>query len=100
MLLDGEIEVTLRGQTSVVRAGDTVNIPANAPHSFRNASDRPARMLCTCSPAGQDAFFLAVGDLVPSRTSPPPELDDAARAERIARAVRFAPQFRTELLGP
>ncbi len=46
-LLDGEIEVTFRGATSVVRAGETANIPANAPHHFRNASgDR--RGCCAC----------------------------------------------------
>ena len=37
-ILDGEIEVTFRGAKSVVRAGETANIPANAPHHFRNAS--------------------------------------------------------------
>lgn len=97
-MLDGEIEVTFRGQTSVLRTGETANVPANAPHFFHNASERPARMLCTCSPSGQEAFFLAVGDRVPTATSPPPSLDDDARAERIAKATRLAPQYRTELL--
>ena len=32
ILLDGEMEATFRGKKSVVRAGDTINIPANAPH--------------------------------------------------------------------
>ncbi len=99
-VLDGEIEVTFRGETSVVRTGSSVNVPANAPHAFRNRSDRAARMLCTCSPPGQEEFFLAVGDLVGSRTAPPPELDDAGRAERVARAQRLAPLYRSELLGP
>ena len=49
-ILDGEIELTFRGEMSTARTGDTVNIPANAPHVFRNASDRPARMLCLCAP--------------------------------------------------
>ncbi len=38
MLLEGELEFTFRGEKSVVRAGSTVNIPANAPHGFKNAS--------------------------------------------------------------
>src|SRR6185437_2829320 len=53
-MLDGEVEFTFRGETMVARIGETVNIPANAPHSFRNASDRPARLLCVCSPSGQE----------------------------------------------
>ncbi len=97
-ILDGEIEVTFRGATSVARAGDTVNIPANAPHAFRNASDAPARMLCVCSPSGLEEFFAAIGDPVDSRTAPPPVLDEAAIAARRARAVELAPAYRTDLL--
>ena len=99
-VLEGEIEVTFRGAKSVARAGETVNIPANAPHMFTNASDRPARLLCMCSPAGQEEFFMAVGDPVSSRTEPPPELDEAAQAARKAKAEALAPQYRTELLQP
>ena len=78
-LLEGEIEFTFRGAKTVVRAGETVNIPANAPHFFRNASGRPVRLLCMCSPAGQEEFFMAVGVPVASRTEPPPKLDVAAQ---------------------
>jgi hypothetical protein len=35
-LIEGEIEFTFRGKKSTVRAGSTVNIAANAPHSFLN----------------------------------------------------------------
>jgi quercetin dioxygenase-like cupin family protein len=98
-VLDGEIEATFRGEKSVVRAGETVNIPANAPHSFTNASARPARLLCVCSPAGQEDFFEAVGVPVDSRTAAPPELDEAAQAAFVAKAQELAPQYRTELLG-
>jgi quercetin dioxygenase-like cupin family protein len=99
-VLDGEIEFTFRGATSILRAGETVNVPANAPHAFRNATDRAARMLCVCSPPGQEEFFMAVGVPVASRTEPPPELDEAARAAFIAKAGALAPLYRTELLGP
>ena len=33
-MLEGEIEVTFRGQSSPLRAGETANVPANAPHLF------------------------------------------------------------------
>jgi quercetin dioxygenase-like cupin family protein len=97
-ILDGEIELAFRGVTTVARAGDTVNVPANAPHVFRNAADRPARLLCLCSPAGQEEFFRAVGVPVATRTEPPPALDDAGTAAFIAKAVALAPQYQTELL--
>jgi quercetin dioxygenase-like cupin family protein len=99
-ILDGEVELTFRGVTATARAGDTVNVPANAPHVFRNNAERPARMLCLCSPAGQEEFFRALGVPVAGRTERPPALDEAATAAFIAKAVALAPQYRTELLGP
>ena len=98
-VLEGEIEVTFRGEKSVVRVGETINVPANAPHSFRNASERPVRLLCLCAPSGQDEFFLAIGDPVASRTAPP-SLDETAQAERREKAMALAPQYRTEILKP
>lgn len=44
-LLEGEIEATFRGEKSVVRAGETLSIPANAPHSSPTLPNRP----CGCS---------------------------------------------------
>jgi quercetin dioxygenase-like cupin family protein len=84
-VLEGEIEVTYRGQTSRVRAGQTANVPANAPHAFRNAGDQTVRLLCMVSPAGLEEYFAEVGDAVQSRTSPAPELDEAEAAARMAR---------------
>src|ERR1700744_1250471 len=75
VLLEGEMEATFRGEKSVVRAGETVNIPANAPHQFHNSSSKPVRMLCICSPAGNEKFFQEVGVTVATRTTAPPRLD-------------------------
>jgi quercetin dioxygenase-like cupin family protein len=97
-ILDGQIEFTFRGVSVVARAGETINVPANAPHVFRNVSERPARLLCLCSPAGQEEFFKEVGVPVAHRTEAPPALDEAATAAFIARAVALAPKYRTELL--
>jgi len=99
-VLEGEIEVTFRGQTSVACAGDTINVPANAPHGFTNSAEQPARLLCMCTPPGQEEFFALVGAPVATRTSPPPEVSDDEAAERMATAVALSPQYRTELLLP
>jgi quercetin dioxygenase-like cupin family protein len=97
-LLDGELNFIFRGANQVLRAGETINVPANAPHQFQNTSSEPARMLCICSPAGQEEFFLEVGVPVATRTTPPPKLDEAAQAEFKAKAAALAPKYRTELL--
>ena len=84
----------------MVRAGETIHIPANAPHQFHNWSAKAVRQLCTCSPAGTENFFRELGIAVATRTTPPPMLDEVARAEFRAKAERLAPQYRTELLAP
>jgi quercetin dioxygenase-like cupin family protein len=99
-LLEGEVEVTFRGEKSTARTGETLNIPSNAPHQFHNASDRPARLLCVCSPAGQDEFFMEVGIPVASRTATPPKLTAAEQAAFMAKSEALAPKYRTELLKP
>jgi quercetin dioxygenase-like cupin family protein len=97
-VLEGEVEFTFRGEKSVARTGATLNVPANAPHSFRNESGAPARLLCICAPAGQEELFLAVGDPVQHAEGPPPQLSDAQRAERGAKARSLAGRFRTEFV--
>jgi len=97
-ILAGEIELVFRGEVRLASAGSTVNIPANAPHSFKNKSNEPARLLCMCTPAGQEEFFVAVGDPVGSRIAPPPSLSQEEREERMQRAKSLSARFRTELL--
>jgi quercetin dioxygenase-like cupin family protein len=97
-LLDGELEFTFRGETITVSQGATVNIPANAPHHFRNTSGKTAHALCMCTPAGLEEFFAAIGEPVASRTAPPPERSADERAERGKQAAALAPKFRTEFL--
>ena len=99
-ILEGEVEATFRDQRSVVRAGETIHIPANAPHSFTNSSERAVRLLCVCAPAGQEELFAQVGVPLTNRTSPPPKLDAAEQAAFIKKALELAPKYRTELLKP
>jgi mannose-6-phosphate isomerase-like protein (cupin superfamily) len=97
-ILEGEIEFTFRGEKRVAGAGQTINIPANAPHFFTNTSGIQARMLCMCTPAGQEEFFLAIGERVESRTTAAPELSPEKKIEFMKKAEALAPKFRTELL--
>jgi quercetin dioxygenase-like cupin family protein len=99
-VLDGEIQVTFRGETLVARAGETINVPANAPHAFTNAGHAPSRLLCMCAPSGQDEFFTLVGQPVATRTETPPPLDADGQAAFIARSKALAPEYKTELLLP
>jgi quercetin dioxygenase-like cupin family protein len=99
-VLEGEVELNFRDEHFVAKAGETVNVPANAPHAFRNASGQAARLLCMCTPPGQEAFFTAVGAPVTSRTESPPALDEEVQTAFIAKSKALAPEYRTELLLP
>jgi len=99
-VLDGQVQVTFRGKTIVAKAGETINVPANAPHSFTNASGAPARLLCLCAPAGQEEFFTLAGQPVATRTEAPSPLSPDEQAAFIARSRSLVPQFKTELLPP
>jgi quercetin dioxygenase-like cupin family protein len=97
-LLDGELEFTFRGKTQTAKAGETVHVPANAPHQFRNAGDRPARMLCICAPGGQEQFFEEIGVKVGTRTEAAPRPEGKAAEELMRKALALGPKYRTEMV--
>ncbi len=97
-VLEGEIEVTVRGEKSIAHTGQTLHIPANAPHFFTNAGESAARLLCLCAPAGQEEFFAQVGVPVPTRRSTPPKLSRVEAEELKKKTKELATKYRTELL--
>ncbi len=99
-VLEGQISLTFRGEEVTAHAGQTVNIPARAPHSFTNATDQPARLLCLVSPPGIEQYFAAFGDELPSRTSPAPTLSDEQLQQKLEDAAPVADRFRIENLPP
>jgi quercetin dioxygenase-like cupin family protein len=99
-VLTGQIEATFRGTKSTIQAGETIHIPANAPHAFTNAADTPARLLCICAPAGQEDFFTQLATPVPTRTTPPPQPPPEAEEEFKKKAQQLAPKYKTEFLSP
>jgi quercetin dioxygenase-like cupin family protein len=100
-VLEGSIEVRVGDAPPVVlEQGDSANIPANAPHSFRNAAEVEARLLCTVVPSGLEKFFAEFGDPVANRTSPAPELSDAEREQRLRIARAKAPEYGMGFVPP
>jgi hypothetical protein len=73
-----------RGQPHQAYGGWSVNIPQR---SFKNNSDKPARLLCMCAPSGQEKFFVPAGD------ARPPKLSKAEQAERRTTAKALSPSI-------
>ena len=95
-VLEGEITFTVKGERIVAQAGTFANMPVGTPHSFKNESDRPARMLISVAPAGLEQMFFEVG--VPlaegATTTAPP-----TKAE-IDKMVAVAPRYGIEIKLP
>ncbi len=94
-VLEGEITFQVDGQRLVASAGMFANMPVGTPHSFKNESGRPARMLISVAPAGLEEMFFEVGVPLPegATTALPPT------REEIEKLLAVAPKFGVEIRG-
>jgi quercetin dioxygenase-like cupin family protein len=95
-ILEGEITFQVDGVTRVATAGMFANMPVGVPHSFKNASDKPAKMLISVAPAGAEQMFFEVGVVLPdgATTALPP-----SKAE-IEKLLEVSPKYGIEILVP
>lgn len=85
-VLEGEITFTVNGEKVVATAGTFANMPVGTPHSFKNESGKPAKMLISVAPAGLEQMFFEVG--VPlaegATTAAPPTKDEIEKLLAVA----------------
>src|SRR5271156_2546635 len=60
-VLEGEITILVGDKRFVASPGMFANMPVGSLHSFKNETDRPARMLISVAPAGLEKMFFEVG---------------------------------------
>jgi len=64
-VIEGTLEVFMNGKWSPVNAGETATVGAGAPHSVRNASKEPARIVNIHQPAQRfESFFRDMHRLI------------------------------------
>src|SRR5881398_2412841 len=85
-VLEGEITFTVNGERAVATAGTFANMPVGTPHSFKNESDRPAKMLLSVAPAGLEQMFFEFGVPLPegSTTALPPKKEENEKLLAVA----------------
>jgi quercetin dioxygenase-like cupin family protein len=95
-ILDGEITFTVNGERLLAGPGAFANMPTGSLHSFKNESDRPARMLISVAPAGLENMFFEVGTPLPpgAMTASPPT------PEEIGKLLAAAPRYGIEIKLP
>jgi mannose-6-phosphate isomerase-like protein (cupin superfamily) len=95
-ILEGEITFTINDKRVVATAGMFANMPVGTPHSFKNESNKPAKMLVSVAPAGLEKMFMEIG--VPlaegATTALPPTKED------IEKLLAIAPKFGIEIRLP
>ena len=50
IVLRGRLQVTVGGQTGILRAGDAYYFKSNQPHSFLNPGSEPCEVISACTP--------------------------------------------------
>ena len=81
-ILEGELTFTINGERVVATAGMFANMPVGTPHSFKNESNKPAKMLVSVVPAGLEKMFMEIGAPLAegATTALPPTREEIARA--------------------
>jgi mannose-6-phosphate isomerase-like protein (cupin superfamily) len=95
-ILEGEITFTIADKRLVASAGMSANMPVGTPHSFKNESNRPAKMLILVAPAGLEKMFFEFGVLLPEGATmalPPTK-------EEIDKLLVIAPKYGIEIKLP
>ena len=94
-ILEGEITFTVGEEKIVATAGMFANMPVGSLHSFKNTSDKLARMIISVAPAGLEKMFFEVGQPVAFGDEPPPP----SKAE-IEKLLTVAPNYGVEIKVP
>lgn len=93
---EGQMMFQLGDDRIVADAGTFLNTPVGSLHSFKNESDKQARLLISVAPAGLERMFFEVGQ---------PVADDADSAPAPTRAdieklLEAAPRYGIEIRVP
>jgi mannose-6-phosphate isomerase-like protein (cupin superfamily) len=100
-VIEGEVAVFCHDARTAAPAGAAVNIPGWAPHVFKNLSPVvPARLFCVVSRAGLEEQFTEIGVPVATRTTPPPPVDPAKKAELAKQLPAIAARYQARVLPP
>ena len=89
LIVEGEMQFVINGETRMVRAGESVDVPPHTVHTFNNVSDQPCTWVNIHSPKGFRAFFEKIG--VPANTEE--AFEQSLAPERIQEVVATAADY-------
>jgi quercetin dioxygenase-like cupin family protein len=95
-IIEGEITFRIGEERVVATAGTFANMPVGVPHSFKNESDRIAKVLITVAPAGLERMFFETGLVVPQGAT----TAESPTKEEIDKMMEVAPRYGIKILVP
>jgi mannose-6-phosphate isomerase-like protein (cupin superfamily) len=72
VIIAGSYRITIGEEISEVSAGASITLPRDVPHSWRNISSEPGRMVVVVTPGGFEQCIQTI------RNSPPDKLEAVA----------------------
>lgn len=73
-VIEGEVEITVDGSTSILKAGDIAFAPKGLPHAWNVVGTSKAKMITSAFPAGIEFMFQELAQL----PAGPPEFEKVA----------------------
>jgi len=95
-VLEGEVDFQVGDEKITARPGTFIQGPRGIAHSFKNNTERPARLLVFVTPAGFENFVLEFARPVASFDSP----TIPATKDEVDKLLAAAPKYGIEILPP
>jgi len=95
-ILEGEVAFYIDGARRTAGPGTMLNVPIDLVHSFKNETERPAKMLVWAVPAGLDKMFQEAG----TRVTDPSIVPSPPTPAEIERIMAVAPRYGIEIKVP
>lgn len=89
MVLEGEMEFNINGNTRLVKQGETVDLPISTVHTFKNSANKPCKWVNIHSPKGFLSFFEDMGVDANEAESFEKSVDDAVIQRVMKEAARY-----------
>lgn len=92
LLLDGEMEFSVKNETYHAVAGDTMFLPRNIEHSFKVLTAR-AEVMILLTPGGFEQFFIEMSKPAPEMKQAPLPASPPDIAHLVATAAKYGIKF-------
>ena len=89
IVIEGEMEFVVNGETKIVKAGESLEIPPNTVHTFNNKSDQPCKWVDIHNPKGFLDFFDTIGIPIEEENAQERSVEPEIIQKVIATAASF-----------